>query len=932
MVLDHLARILLKWWWLIVASVLAASIPTYLGTRALPRTYISRTTLMVGQTLQSPNPNAAEFSTGQVLAQSYADLAKREPVLEATLKTLGLEWDLATLKSMIGSRTIPGTLLLEIWVTDTDPERARVLADEIANQLILQSPTGTDPQKEAERQFVLRQMQELQTNIKEGQQKNRELDDVIAQAASARQIQDARGQQAAIQTQLADWQATYARLGAALRQGAPNSLSVVEPAMTPQPMGPRTSANVAIGAAIGLALAVSAALLLEYMDDSLKTSDDVRRVLNLAPWGVIPRIDGQDYADRLVMVQAPRSPTAEAFRVLRTNLEASDRARPPRTVLLTSPNPEEGKSLIAANLAAALAQSGKRVILVDADLRQPTQHQVFELDNRAGLSTILTDDRVSLDDVLHRVLTANLGILTSGPPPENPNQLLGSERMSALIELLQQRADVVIFDSPPVIVVGDATILAQHMDSTLLVVDSGNTRPAAAQRSKEALELAKAHVSGVVLNRLSTRRDGYYYYYAEDGQRERRRARPLAPKTGQAIPGAGTAKPGLVSGKLSEAQPPIAQLRPIDQPAQRPLPEPPQIAPQPESKPLPRARERTPEMSPPALGQVAPKTIGRSPKLRVPTGAARIQGIRPSTLHRSAQLTGSNVGRIVRKNGLALALLGGGAVILLVAAFAWSLPRRQTLKGNNVPTQAAVSVQPTAITPLPTNLTTFIATMAAKESEVAQRQTDEAQTRAAAATGTAMVGATATQSAINASAAQQAVGFLNCETIDFEVLESPIDIASVTSNETNIEFTWRVRNKTRMPYCKWGSEGQETKLLRAMEVNGQSGTSVPVRLVWLDSEEYTLSLRARLGAGQYDLRWRLLLPKTNLPGGPELHAKVIILAPTSTRAPTPIPTHTPVPSSTPCPEKIYSCNCRKECSGRGCETVCDECTKQECGQ
>jgi receptor protein-tyrosine kinase len=127
--------------------VLAASIPTYLGTRALPRTYISRTTLMVGQTLQSPNPNAAEFSTGQVLAQSYADLAKRDPVLEATLKTLGLEWDLATLKGMIGSRAIPGTLLLEIWATDTDPERARVLADEIANQLILQSPTGTDPQR-----------------------------------------------------------------------------------------------------------------------------------------------------------------------------------------------------------------------------------------------------------------------------------------------------------------------------------------------------------------------------------------------------------------------------------------------------------------------------------------------------------------------------------------------------------------------------------------------------------------------------------------------------------------------------------------------------------------------------------------------------------------------------------------------------------------
>ena len=202
MLLERLAQVLIKWWWLIIASVLAASISTFLGTRALPFTYTSRTTLMVGQTLQSPDPNAAEFSTGQVLAQSYADLAKREPVLRATLDTLGLKWDPATLNGMVGSRPILGTSLLEISVTDTDPERARVLVDEIANQLILQSPAGTDPQKEANRQFVLRQIQELRTRIKASQQEIRELDDVIAKASSARQIQDARSQQMAIQTQL----------------------------------------------------------------------------------------------------------------------------------------------------------------------------------------------------------------------------------------------------------------------------------------------------------------------------------------------------------------------------------------------------------------------------------------------------------------------------------------------------------------------------------------------------------------------------------------------------------------------------------------------------------------------------------------------------------------------------------------------------------
>jgi len=203
---------LLRWWWLILASVIISGVSSYVGTRASPRIYQSRVTLMVGQILQNPNPSQSEFYLGQALAESYADLAKREPVLRATLESLGLKWNWATLQGMVTSRVVPGTQLLEISVLDNDPQRVGILTQEIAQQLILQSPAATDPEKEAERQFVLQEIENLKSNIGKSRDEIRQLDDVIAKVNSARQIQDARDRQAELQAQITTWQATYAQM------------------------------------------------------------------------------------------------------------------------------------------------------------------------------------------------------------------------------------------------------------------------------------------------------------------------------------------------------------------------------------------------------------------------------------------------------------------------------------------------------------------------------------------------------------------------------------------------------------------------------------------------------------------------------------------------------------------------------------------------
>ncbi len=524
MELRQYLNILAKWWWLLALSAVIAAVSAFFATRAIPKTYVSHTTLMVGQTLQNPNANQSDLYTGQALAQSYSDLVTREPVLQATLKALGLSWDWTVLRSMVTGRVVAGTQLLEIAVVDTDPQRARVLADEIARQLILQSPSAADPQKEAERQFILAQVAALKANIKSAQEEIAQLDNTIAKANSARQIQDSRDRQANLRAQITTWQSTYAQMLSNLQSGTPNYLSVMEPARIPAyPIGPNVSQNVLLAVAIGLVLSGSAAFLIEYIDDTIKTPEDVRNDLSLAVMGSITDMQGDDYASKLMTFNEPRSPVAEAYRMLRTNLQFSAINRPLHTLLISSSGPLEGKSVTASNLAVAIAQSGKRVILVDADLRRPVQHQIFQLKEGIGLTSMLLDPELQLAQALQPTHVENLRVLASGPIPPDPSELLSSKRMTAILAQLKEQADMIIFDSPPVLVVADAPVLSTVVDGVLIVIRAGRTRRTVARATKDALTAVNANIVGVMLNR-SMKRAASYYYYSRDRRDSARRS------------------------------------------------------------------------------------------------------------------------------------------------------------------------------------------------------------------------------------------------------------------------------------------------------------------------------------------------------------------------------------------------------------------------
>lgn len=214
----------------------------------------------------------------------------------------------------------------------------------------------------------------------------------------------------------------------------------------------------------------------------------------------------------LITLSNPRSPAAEAYRTLRTNLEFSSLDRPLRSMVVTSTGPEEGKSTTLANLAVAIAQAGKKVILADCDLRRPSLHQIFDVRNSAGITDLLRDETLLANPPFQDTPLANLKLLTSGQQPPNPAELLGSRRMSDLIAALLNRADMLLFDAPPIMAVTDAALLSTKVDGVLLVIGAGKTKRDHAHKAKALLDKVNARLIGAVLNNIKLDASMQYYY------------------------------------------------------------------------------------------------------------------------------------------------------------------------------------------------------------------------------------------------------------------------------------------------------------------------------------------------------------------------------------------------------------------------------------
>ncbi len=506
-----------KWWWLIVLSTVIAGVSSYFATQQQVAAYQTTTTLMIGNAIDDPNPTNAQFSTIRQLAGTYVDIANRTSVRKAAAEALGLN----SLPKGIIVRQLNDTNLVDITVTDTDPARAQAVANELGRQLILRSPTG---QEDEDQVFVDELLQDYATQITDTKAQIAQKQEELGQAIGAREIAAIQAEIAQMQSTLSSLSSDYANLRSSTQQGATNTIQVIEEARLPNdPLAADNTITILISAGFGLVLSASAAYVLEYLDDTVRTQEVLARLTKLPTLAGIAVIKSPD-ENNLVTISQPRSPTSEAFRVLRTAIQFSAIDESNKVLLVTSATPSEGKSTISSNLSVVLAQAGHNVLLVDTDLRRPSQHLVFDLPNKRGLTSMLLEYQGEEDDADVSLLVSKmvqetqvdgLQVLPCGPLPPNPSELLGSSKMQQLLTVLKTRYNYIILDSPPALSVTDAAVLGAHANGTIIVARAGKSQKHRVRQAMERMSEVNARMIGSVLNAIEPGGSIYeMYYYA----------------------------------------------------------------------------------------------------------------------------------------------------------------------------------------------------------------------------------------------------------------------------------------------------------------------------------------------------------------------------------------------------------------------------------
>lgn len=503
------------WSWIIFLGSMLAGAITYLINANTTPIYRSTTRLMIDQAPSSSSGTSyADVLTIEKISQTYVALITTSPILEETIAQLELPYSVVNLRQLINASAPVDTQIINITVEDTSPERAKLIADTLAQNFIAyndrtQSARYADPINilNIEREAVGDQIEEMQTLIND-------------LTALENRTPEQESRLSRLETQIKELQLNYTNIFNKLQDlriraaTESNNLLVVEPAQVNRTVvRPHTISNTILAVLVGGMAALGLVFLIDYLDDTIKTPDEVVEDTGLSAMGVIAYIKGDKPADRLITHLTPRAPTSEAYRVLRTNLEFASVDDKLRNLLVTSPSPGEGKSTTAANLATVLAQAGHRVILIDGDLRRPSQHKILELPNNQGLTTALLDSETPISYHIQNTRVPGLRLMTSGPLPPNPAELLRSHRMSQVLEELKDEADIVIVDTPPTLTVADASILGPRMNGVVIVGKIGSTRRDALMQAQESLQKTGANIFGVVLNRANPARGGYYYNY-----------------------------------------------------------------------------------------------------------------------------------------------------------------------------------------------------------------------------------------------------------------------------------------------------------------------------------------------------------------------------------------------------------------------------------
>ena len=511
---DYLRTLAAQRWLLVMAVLAGALLGLAWQQRQWPRYRAEATLLLQSGAGAALSEDYAMLLQRQHLAATYAQLLSDWPTAEDAAHSLGLAGRDAWADFGVRIRVEPlrDTSLLRLNVDSFDAnltwDIARTLPAAFAR---LQAQEQARRSAALQRSFDA-QMQAAADDVAATQRSLAQVAPSAADSAEAQRLQQALQRDRLTFDLLLRGRE---RARSALLTSA--GLTVVSAPRRPHAPLPMLSPALAglIGMTAGLLLALAVVLLLHQLDDTIRRLDDLQAALDVPALAALAALDGESPAQRVVMRHAPLSPSAEGYRLLRTNLQFAAAAASLHTLLITSAGPAEGKSTTAANLAVALAQAGRRVILVDADLRRPSQQRLFGKPNNLGLSAALLHPTLSPLAFVCESGVSGLSLLLSGPLPPNPAELLASRRMQQLIADLAAAADVVIFDTPPALVAADALILAGRADGAILVTDQGRTRRVLARLALARLTAVRARILGAVLNRDAGQVAYYPPAYAE---------------------------------------------------------------------------------------------------------------------------------------------------------------------------------------------------------------------------------------------------------------------------------------------------------------------------------------------------------------------------------------------------------------------------------
>ncbi len=491
---QRLLRIARRWLPLLILGMILPGVATYVLTSVQPQVYQVSAILLPAQLRLAGNPdfNTVAMSRLVGLATNYSYTAKSHDLLSNVGRELNLTDGVEQLSKRVDATVDANAAALTITARAGSAAAAALLANAVANAVETQSSAVQDNPS------LLGDVATVRQRILETEAEYQRL----LALPPPRTVENTQALNSSLSL-LQNLTNVYNSLTASINS-TPGGLTVVDQAdaQLAQMIAPRTLYYTLLAVVAGLLIAAGIASLLEYFDDSVKDSEDLEEVADLRLLGTIAptRAErGRAVIRPLATLVSPRSGVAEAFRMLRSSIDFASVDAPIRTLLVTSSLPGEGKTITAANLAVAFAQAGRQVLLVDADLRRPGVHLVFDVPNAHGLTTLLRSDEVGLDTITQVSEQANLRILTTGPLPPNPAELLGTKRMQTILDRLKAGGDLVIFDGPPLQAVTDSAILGSFLDGTLYVIAAGRSRRGAVRLGIEALAMAHANVLGVVM-------------------------------------------------------------------------------------------------------------------------------------------------------------------------------------------------------------------------------------------------------------------------------------------------------------------------------------------------------------------------------------------------------------------------------------------------